>query len=113
LQGGSDTGSIGSSSSSSEAGIIVRATESILRALAIVPKAKYCLSVTYCGLSVGHDAQLTDLLSPAPAAATASLRDGSAAAALAGLTVWSVEDTVDVLEVRASYLPGGVWMEGA
>lgn len=86
--------------SEDDSGMILRATNAILRALSIVPKAKYCLSVAYCGLSVGHEAQLIDLLSPAPAAATVSLRDGSAAAALAGLTAWSVEDPVDVLEVR-------------
>lgn len=88
--------------SGDDAGMILRATKSILRALSIVPKAKYCLSVAYCGLSVGHDAQLLDLLSPAPAAAAVSLRDGSATAALAGLTAWSVEDPCDVLEVRVT-----------
>lgn len=86
--------------SGDDAGMVLRATSAILRALSIVPKAKYCLSVAYCGLSVGHDAQLLDLLAPSPAAAAVSLRDGSAAAALAGLTCWSVEDPVDVLEVR-------------
>lgn len=84
-----------------DAGMILRATQAILQGLSIVPKAKYCLSVAYCGLSVGHDAQLLDLLTPAPGAAAVSLRDGSAAAALAGLTCWSVEDPCDVLEVRA------------
>jgi hypothetical protein len=96
-QGGTDMGNL--SISGDDAGMILRATTSILRALSIVPKAKYCLSVAYCGLSVGHDAQLLDLLSPVPAAAAVSLRDGSAAAALAGLTAWSVEDPCDVLEV--------------
>lgn len=86
--------------SSDDAGMILRATHAILRSLSIVPKAKYCLSVTYCGLTVGHEAQLMDLLSPAPAASAVSLRDGSAAAALAGLTCWAVEDPCDVLEVR-------------
>lgn len=97
-QGGTDMGSI--VTGGDDAGMVLRATHAILRALSIVPKAKYCLSVAYCGLTVGHEAQLFDLLAPAPAAAAVSLRDGSAAAALAGLTAWAVEDPVDVLEVR-------------
>lgn len=88
------------STSGDDTGMVLRATHAILRVLSIVPKAKYCLSVAYCGLSVGHDAQLLDLLAPAPTSAAVSLRDGSAAAALAGLTAWSVEDPCDVLEVR-------------
>jgi hypothetical protein len=88
-----------------DVGMILRATQTVLRALSIVPKTKYCLSVAYCGLSVGHEAQLMDLLSPAPASATVSLRDGSAAAALAAMTCWSVEDPVDVLEVGLQLFP--------
>jgi hypothetical protein len=86
-----------------DVGMILRATQTVLRSLSIVPKTKYCLSVAYCGLSAGHEAQLLDLLSPT--SATVSLRDGSAAAALAAMTCWSVEDPCDVLEVGPAAVP--------
>lgn len=87
------------SGSSQDAGIIPLAVQAVLRGLSIVPKHKYRLSATYCGLSTGHDAQLVDLLATNPAAAVASLRDGSAPSALASLTSWSVEEPADILEV--------------
>jgi hypothetical protein len=82
------------------AGVIPKAVQAVLRGLSIVPKHRYRLSVSHCGLSVGHDAQLLDLLASTPAATAASLRDGSAAAALAGLTSWTLEDPSDIQEVR-------------
>jgi hypothetical protein len=91
--------------SADDAGMILRAAYAVVRGLAVVPKAKYSLSVAYCGLSIGHEAQLTDLLAPSTGAAPVSLREGSAAAALAGLTHWAVEDPCDITEVRRAPWP--------
>lgn len=85
--------------SSQDAGIAVQAVQALARGLSIVPNSKYRLSASYCGLTCGHDAQLVDLLAAAPAATT-SLNNGSAAAALASLSSWTLEEPADILEVR-------------
>lgn len=101
LQGGAEHSSL--PHTADDAGVVLRATYAVVRGLSVVPKAKYALSVSYCGLTVGQDAQLIDLLaSPSSAAASVSLRDGSAAAAMAGLTAWAVEDPCDIIEVGSS-----------
>jgi kinesin family protein 4/21/27 len=98
LQGATASGSL--PDTAQDAGMILRAAFAVVRGLSAVPKSRYALSVTHCGLSVGLDAQLVDLLAPGSgaAASTTSLRDGSAAAALAGLTSWAVEDPCDITE---------------
>lgn len=85
--------------SNEDAGVVLQAVQAITTGLSIVPRNKYRLSATYCGLGVGHDAQLVDLLAPRPASA-ASLRDGSATAALSALSSWTILAPADIQEVR-------------
>eukprot|EP00775_Hariotina_reticulata_P006387 gene6387-6619_t len=93
LQG---SGSLGGSNT----GVIHYAAKSIARGLSIIPKNKYSLSATYCCMSVGHDAQLLDLLSPSPASSPVSLRDCSASAAVASLNSVILQDPMsDILQV--------------
>lgn len=104
LYGASQTGksyTLQGSNSSDGAGLVVRAVQAVLRGLSIVPKTKYRLSCSYCGLGVGHDAQLVDILAAGPASA-ASLRDGSAAAAMAVLSSWTIEESADMLEASTA-----------
>ncbi|GLC51685.1 hypothetical protein PLESTB_000529000 [Pleodorina starrii] len=69
----------------------------ICKNLAVVPKHRYKLYVTYCALSAGMEAQMVDLL--APGAPTVSLKDSSASSALARLLHYQVESHEDIYEV--------------
>lgn len=106
VYGASQTGksfTLQGSGSNECTGIVVQAVHAVLRGLSIVPKAKYRLSCSYCGLGVGHESQLVDLLAAEPAAA-ASLKDVSAAAAMAVLSSWTIEESIDILKVSKVWL---------
>ncbi|KAG2425908.1 hypothetical protein HYH02_014908 [Chlamydomonas schloesseri] len=87
----------GGPAASRREGAIPRALHAICKNLAVVPKHRYKLYVTYCALSAGVEAQLVDLL--APGSPPVSLKDGSATTALARLLHYQVESYEDVYEV--------------
>ncbi|GIL61182.1 hypothetical protein Vafri_15579, partial [Volvox africanus] len=78
-------------------GAIPRAMHAICKNLAVVPKHRYKLYVTYCALSAGMEAQMVDLL--APGSPTVSLKDSSASSALARLLHYQVSSYEEIYEV--------------
>jgi len=78
-------------------GLLPQAAAAILRHLSVVPRHRYMLSATYCGLTLGTDASVRDLLSPG--AALLSVREAGAEAALSKLTQFAVECEDDVYMV--------------
>ncbi|EFJ43029.1 hypothetical protein VOLCADRAFT_96773 [Volvox carteri f. nagariensis] len=93
-------------------GAIPRAMHAICKNLAVVPKHRYKLYVTYCALSAGIEAQMVDLL--APGSPAVSLKDSSASSALARLLHYQVDSHEEIYEVlrqgrttRAAAFGGG------
>lgn len=79
-------------------GVIQRSLICLLRNLLGIPKHRYQLTATFCGLSAAMDATLVDLL--AEGTPLASLKDVSAALALEKLTSHALGQTDDVYKAR-------------
>ncbi|GFR41506.1 hypothetical protein Agub_g2200 [Astrephomene gubernaculifera] len=87
----------GGSSANRTEGAIPRALQAICKNLAVVPKHRYKLYITYCALSAGVEALMVDLL--APGSPPTSLKEASATGALARLLHYQVESSEDIYEV--------------
>ena len=81
-------------------GIIQRSLICLLRNLLGIPKHRYQLTATFCGLSAAMDATLVDLL--AEGVPVASLKDSSAALAFGKLASHVLEQPDDVYKVEGN-----------